>query len=56
MLGHLKHDIGKNLDGSRRWSIIAYYCRWWVKPTYDFVNSCTKRIYTLQQTKRNSGF
>ena len=52
MLGHLKHDIGKNLDGSRRWSIIAYYCRWWVKPTYDFVNSCTKRIYRQLSNKQ----
>ncbi len=52
MLGHLRHDIGKNYDGSRRWSIIAYYCRWWVKPTYDFVNSCTKKIFNKLDNKQ----
>ena len=52
MLGHLKHDIGKNIDGTRRWSIIAYYCRWWVKPTYDFVNSCTRKIYGQLSSKQ----
>ena len=46
-LGHLWHDIGKNLNGSRRWSIIAYYCRWWIKPTYDFVRSCPKKTFIL---------
>jgi len=34
-LGQTWHDIGPNLDGTRRWGIIAYYSRWWVKPTFD---------------------
>ena len=35
-LGSTWHEIAPNLSGSRRWSIIVTYCRWWVKPTTDF--------------------
>jgi ectoine hydroxylase-related dioxygenase (phytanoyl-CoA dioxygenase family) len=43
--GQTWHDIGHNRDGARRWSIIAYYACWWVKPTYDFLGACTKEIF-----------
>lgn len=45
--GQTWHDIGNNLDGKRRWGIIAYYSRWWIKPTFDFVNNCTKKKFQM---------
>lgn len=45
-LGQTWHDIGNNISGDRRWSIIAYYSCWWCKPTYDFVNTCNKEIFS----------
>jgi len=35
-LGSTWHEIAPNLSGSRRWSVIVTYCRWWCKPTTDF--------------------
>ena len=45
ILGQTWHDIGKMIEDQRRWGIIAYYSKWWIKPTYDFVQSCTDEIY-----------
>lgn len=44
-LGQTWHDVGPNLDGTRRWGIIAYYSRWWIKPTFDFTQ-CGPQIYS----------
>jgi len=44
-LGQTWHDVGPNLDQSRRWGIIAYYTSWWVKPTFDFTK-CGSNIYS----------
>ena len=56
-LGQTWHDVGPNLDGSRRWGIIAYYTRWWVKPTFDFTQ-CGTEIYSSlsNQQKELLGF
>lgn len=56
-LGQTWHDVGPNLDGSRRWGIIAYYSRWWVKPTFDFTQ-CGEKIFSLlnNQQKELFGF
>jgi len=43
-LGQTWHDVGPNLDETRRWGIIAYYTRWWVKPTFDYTR-CGPAIY-----------
>ena len=43
--GQTWHDVGQNFSGETRWGIIAYYSCWWIKPTYDFVNSCTEEIF-----------
>lgn len=43
-LGQTWHDVGPNIDGSRRWGIISYYTRWWIKPTYDFTK-CGAEIF-----------
>ena len=54
-LGQTWHDIGSNIDGSRRWGIIAYYARWWVKPTYDFAN-CGSHIYSMLTPRQKALF
>ena len=45
--GQTWHDVGQNISGERRWAIIAYYSCWWIKPTYDFVNSCNSSIFKM---------
>ena len=52
MLGQTWHDIGHNLNGKRRYGIIAYYSAWWIKPTYDFVNTCTAEIFDQLDLKQ----
>lgn len=52
LLGQTWHDVGHNIDGARRWSIIAYYSCWWIKPTYDFVGACTEEIFNLSDAKQ----
>ncbi len=53
-MGQTQHDNGPNLDGKRRWGIISYYCRLWVKPTFDFTQ-CGPEIYNslTPQLKNN---
>jgi len=50
-LGQTWHDVGPNIDGSRRWGIIAYYSRWWIKPTFDFTK-CGPELYSKLSTKQ----
>ncbi len=45
VLGQTWHDVGPNLNGIRRWGIIAYYARWWIKPTFDFTQ-CGPEIFS----------
>ena len=52
-LGQTWHDIGANLDDSRRWGIIAYYTRWWIKPTFDFTK-CGNVIYERLSSQQKS--
>lgn len=47
VLGQTWHDIGNNRTNNRRYGIIAYYSCWWIKPTFDFVDSCTEEIYGM---------
>ena len=44
ILGQTWHDIGSNCGNKRRWGVIAYYARWWIKPTFDFTK-CGPEIY-----------
>ena len=57
VLGQTWHDVGPNLNGQNRWGIIAYYSRWWIKPTFDFTN-CGKKIFNqlTNQQKKLMGF
>lgn len=44
-LGQIWHQVGKNLNGQKRWSIINHYKRWWMKPATDFT-FCGKKIFS----------
>lgn len=51
-LGSTWHEIGKNFSGQRRWGLIVTYCRWWVKPAYNYTQ-CGSEIYDrLSQTEK----
>lgn len=54
-LGQTWHDVGPNLDGSRRWGIISYYTRWWIKPTYDFTK-CGTEIFNMLNDEQKELF
>ena len=58
ILGHTWHDIGNMIQNSRRWGIISYYSKWWIKPTYDFIKSCNDEIYSTlsSEQKKLLGF
>ena len=45
LLGQTWHDVGPNPTDERRWGILSYYSRWWLKPTFDFVRGCPPDVY-----------
>ena len=51
VLGQTWHDVGPNLNDQKRWGIIAYYSRWWIKPTFDFTK-CGKKIFNKLSKKQ----
>jgi len=53
VLGQTWHDIGANSVNQRRWGIIAYYSRWWIKPTFDFTR-CGENIYNRLTERQKS--
>lgn len=53
--GQTWHDVGANNNGKRRWGIIAYYSRWWIKPTFDFTR-CGENIYSRLTERQKSLF
>lgn len=51
-LGSTWHEVGQNKSGERRWGMILTYCRWWVKPTYDYTK-CGEAIFNrLSDTQK----
>lgn len=55
ILGQTWHDIGPKTEDVRRWGIIAYYARWWIKPTFDFTQ-CGPEIYNLLTSQQKALF
>jgi ectoine hydroxylase-related dioxygenase (phytanoyl-CoA dioxygenase family) len=43
-LGQTWHDVGRNISGEKRWGLLAYYQRWWVKPSFDYTK-CGPEIF-----------
>lgn len=56
-LGQTWHQIGKNVNGNSRWSILCHYKRWWIKPGKDFTK-CGATFYNKlnQNQKKLFGF
>ena len=51
-LGQTWHQIGKNLNGQKRWGVLCHYKRWWIKPSTDFTK-CGSRIFkSLNDTQK----
>lgn len=44
-LGQTWHDVAPNLTNEKRWGLIAYYSRWWVKPSFDFTQ-CGPELFS----------
>ncbi|MBC7804122.1 MAG: phytanoyl-CoA dioxygenase family protein [Candidatus Parcubacteria bacterium] len=43
-LGQTWHDVGPNLSGEKRWGLLSYYARWWVKPSFDYT-ACGPELF-----------
>lgn len=56
-LGHTWHQVGKNINGKDRFSILNHYKKWWIKPATDFTK-CGIKIYKMlnQNQKQLFGF
>lgn len=39
------HGAGENVSGGTRWSIIATFCRWWIKQAFDIPGNIPQEIY-----------
>jgi ectoine hydroxylase-related dioxygenase (phytanoyl-CoA dioxygenase family) len=39
------HGAGENTSGGTRWSIIATFCRWWIKQAFDIPGNMPQEIY-----------
>ncbi len=39
------HGAGENTSGGTRWSIIATFCRWWIKQAFDIPGNIPQHIY-----------
>lgn len=39
------HGAGENTSGGTRWSVIATFCRWWVKQAFDIPGNLPQEIY-----------
>lgn len=54
-LGQSWHQIGKNINGESRWSILCHYKKWWIKPSTDFT-ACGKKIFDNLDKKQKELF
>lgn len=54
-LGHIWHQVGKNINGLDRWAILNHYKRWWMKPATDFTK-CGQKIFKLLNNKQKELF
>jgi ectoine hydroxylase-related dioxygenase (phytanoyl-CoA dioxygenase family) len=39
------HGARENVTGGTRWSIIATFCRWWIKQAFDIPGNLPQEIY-----------
>ena len=43
-LGQTWHDVGPNLSDEKRWGLLAYYARWWIKSSFDYT-TCGPELF-----------
>jgi ectoine hydroxylase-related dioxygenase (phytanoyl-CoA dioxygenase family) len=51
--GQTWHQVGTNIDGSSRWTLIFWYTRWWIKPQTDYIR-CGEAIFNLCSTQQKA--
>lgn len=54
-LGQTWHQIGKNIDSTKRWGILCHYKRWWIKPSTDWTK-CGPKIFNLLNKRQKDLF
>ena len=47
----IQPQIGENISGGRRWSILSHYKRWRIKPTTDYTK-CGRKIFDTLTEKQ----
>lgn len=48
------HGARANLSGGTRWSMIATWCRWWIKQAFDIPGSLPQEIYNELTDRQKS--
>ncbi|MEO0524807.1 MAG: phytanoyl-CoA dioxygenase family protein [Pseudomonadota bacterium] len=48
------HGAGENASGGTRWSIIATFCRWWIKQAFDIPGNIPQHIYDQLSDRQRS--
>ena len=43
-LGQTWHDVAPNISNEKRWGLLTYYSRWWIKPSFDYT-ACGPELY-----------
>ena len=43
--GRLWHGTNSNTSSNSRWSVIASFCRWWIKPNFDYTATLPNEFY-----------
>ncbi len=54
-LGQTWHDVAPNFTQDKRWGILAYYHRWWVKPSFDY-SQCGPELFKKLSPQQKSLF
>ena len=48
------HGAGENTSSGTRWSIIATFCRWWIKQAFDIPGNMPQEIYDQLSDRQRS--
>ena len=51
---NLWHGGGANIDGESRWALALGYARWFMKPSFDYMQNTPKEIYDSLSTSRKN--
>lgn len=48
------HGTTENISGGTRWSLVATFCRWWIKQSFDIPSALPGKIYDKLSEKERS--